>query len=75
MPEIWHDDDGVWADVGSGLLGPFASEDEAERMAATALVSEVSNRLAERVEDETSQACASDLNSALALLRREASDA
>jgi len=27
--DIWHDDDGVWAEVNGELLGPFANEQEA----------------------------------------------
>lgn len=34
--DIWHDDEGVWAQVGPDTLGPFASEAEAEAAAKQA---------------------------------------
>lgn len=65
---IWHDPEGVWVDVGTGLLGPFDSEDKAERVAAAALVREVSLALAERTDDDNAQGFASDLNQALVFI-------
>lgn len=70
MLDVWHDPDGVWADVGRGTLGPFSSENEAERQASAEIVEEVSTHLAARADDAFAQECAADLNIAVSLLRR-----
>lgn len=29
--DIWHDDDGIWRQIGPQVYGPFATEHDAER--------------------------------------------
>lgn len=65
MVDIWHDEEGVWAEAGTGVLGPFADENLAERAFATVLISNVSAELAARTDDDNAQGWAADLNLAL----------
>ncbi len=66
---IWHDDEGVWVDVGTGVHGPFTSELAALSCAVRELVTPVSHALAQRTSDSDAQEWACDLNIALSLLR------
>ena len=66
---IWHDPDGVWVDIGTGLHGPFDDEAAATRCAAAQLIAPVADALARLVDDDNAQGRACDLQAALSLLQ------
>lgn len=67
---LWNDDEGAWADVGTGILGPFEHEHQAVIAAAKALIDGVSREVVNS-RARQSQGWGADLNLAADLLNTE----